>query len=146
MAQHSLSELETRALELIKKSEGILQSDLWKMLGLDSREGSRLVLRLVKKGLVRREQVTVKGRRTYKLYAIEARQRKVSLVVDLSTALEVPCLTCPWFHECGPSNFRDPRTCPILDIWLKKKVREQELRESNNVGRNSEQRATAALQ
>ncbi len=119
-----LSSLEKKALDLIRKSEGILQSDLWKTLGLDSREGSRLVLRLLKKGLIRREQVMIRGRRTYKLYIVKPRQSTGKLLIDVSTLLEIPCSTCRWFNNCGPNNFQDPRTCRILDTWLRDKALE----------------------
>ncbi len=122
MPKHQLSELEKKALELIKNRDGILQSELWKTLGLDSREGSRLVLRLVKKGLVKREQVSVNGRRTYKLHTVEERAKRVSLLIDLSTAIQIPCTTCPFFDECGPRNFHDPSTCMLLEIWLHREV------------------------
>ena len=118
MAHASLSEMEKKALNLIKKEPGILQSTLWRRLKLDSREGSRLVLRLVRKGLVRREQVSINGRRTYKLYPIEGRPSTQRLVVDIGIALGIPCTTCPHFKECGSHEFYDPTTCPILDGWL----------------------------
>jgi DNA-binding Lrp family transcriptional regulator len=127
VASKHLSDLEKQALELIRKTEGILQSDLWKKMKLDSREGSRLVLRLVKKGLVRREQVTVNGRRTYKLFAVQERPRKVDLLIDVSTALKVPCMTCPFFHECRPNDFHNPASCPILDIWLQREIQKRRL-------------------
>lgn len=120
-----ISELEKKALELIENSEGgVLQSDLWKMLGLDSREGSRLVLRLVKKGLVKREQVSVKGRRTYKLTLAKTVAEPVTIKIDISSILDIPCTTCPYINECGPKNFHDPATCPFLEAWISYKLRE----------------------
>ncbi len=124
-----VSEMEKKALDLISGSEnGVLQSDLWKMLGLDSREGSRLVLRLVKKGLVKREQVTVKGRRTYRLTIAKTAKEPVSVKIDISSILDIPCTTCPFINECGPRNFHDPRVCPMLDRWLQHKIRGLNLR------------------
>ena len=114
-----ISELEKKALEIIENSEGgVLQSDLWKMLGLDSREGSRLVLRLVKKGLVKREQVSVRGRRTYKLTPAKTVAEPVTVKIDISNILDIPCTTCPHINECGPRNFYDPATCPLLEAWI----------------------------
>jgi DNA-binding Lrp family transcriptional regulator len=118
VVSQNLSKLEKEALELIRKEKGILQSTLWKRLGLDSREGSRLVLRLVKKGLVRREQVSVNGRRTYKLFPVEGRSETSRLLIDLTHALKIPCTTCPYFQYCGSYEQFDPQTCPILDRWL----------------------------
>lgn len=118
-----MEDLEKSALSLIKKNkEGLLQSDLWKMLGLDSREGSRLVLRLTKKGLIRREQVMVNGRRTYRLFLVESDSGGKSIIVDLSNVLDIPCTTCPYIESCGPGNFYDPATCPLMDSWLEGKL------------------------
>jgi len=119
-----ISELEKKALKLIEESsDGILQSDLWKMMNLDSREGSRLVLRLVKKGLVKREQVIVNGRRTYRLTLAKTTSEPVSVKIDISSILDIPCTTCPFINDCGPRNFHDPRLCPLLDRWLRAKTR-----------------------
>lgn len=117
----SLSDLEKKALDIIRNSrEGVLQSDLWKMLGLDSREGSRLVLRLAKKGLIRREQVSINGRRTYKLTAVEVLEEQITIKINISSILDIPCATCPFIAECTRRNFHDPATCPFLDSWLER--------------------------
>ncbi|MEB3779934.1 MAG: MarR family transcriptional regulator [Desulfurococcales archaeon] len=113
-----MSNLEKEALNLIKNSNGILQSELVKELGLDSREGSRLVLRLTKKGLIRREQVSVNGRRTYRLLPVESKPQKASIKINITTILDIPCTTCPYIDQCGPGNFYDPATCPLMDRWL----------------------------
>jgi len=119
-----ISELEKKALEIIETKEGgVLQSDLWKMLGLDSREGSRLVLRLVKKGLVKREQVSVNGRRTYKLTPAKMAAEPVTVKINIASILDIPCTTCPQISECGPKNFYDPATCPLLEAWIARKLR-----------------------
>jgi len=55
VTEEGADELEKKAMELLRQSkDGVLQSDLWKSLKISSREGSRLVLRLMRKGLVRR--------------------------------------------------------------------------------------------
>ncbi|MCE4624360.1 MAG: Lrp/AsnC family transcriptional regulator [Desulfurococcales archaeon] len=131
MAHPNLSSLEKKALELIKRKKGILQSELWKTLKLDSREGSRLVLRLQRKGLIRREQVSVNGRRTYKLYPVELRPQDKQLLVDIGYALIVPCTTCPYFQACGNTPPLEPTSCPILDRWLDYMAKKRE------AGRNS---------
>lgn len=118
-----IGELEKKALEIIETQEGgVLQSDLWKMLGLDSREGSRLVLRLVKKGLIKREQVSVNGRRTYKLTPAKMAAEPVTVKINIASILDIPCTTCPHLSECGPKNFYDPATCPLLEAWLARKL------------------------
>ncbi len=119
----TLSELEQKALEIIKSrgEEGIYQHELWKLLGIDSREGSRLALRLYKKGLIRREPAVHRGHRTYRLYLAkpgEVTVKTVELDVSLNVALEVPCFTCPFLNECYNGGFHDPRRCPRLTAWL----------------------------
>jgi len=118
------SDILERAYEIIKNSDdGVLQSELWKMLGLDSREGSRLVMKLVKRGLVTREQVLVNGRRTYKLRAVQVSEEKIAVKINIGSILDIPCTTCPHIGECARNSFRDPATCPELDAWLEKRIR-----------------------
>ncbi len=67
-----LSPDEERAYELITSRDGVLQSELWKALDATSRKGSRLAMALEEKGLIRREQTTSNGQRTYLLTPTEA--------------------------------------------------------------------------
>jgi len=46
----SLSEIEERALKMVREAGEALQCDLWKALNVSSREGSRITLRLERKG------------------------------------------------------------------------------------------------
>ncbi len=116
--------LEEKAIKLINTAgkEGILQQELWKKLEIDSREGSKLVLRLIKKGLVKKEAVTVDGKRTYKLYS---KKKPVDTIVDLRTLIEIPCFTCRFFKECGPGGVWNPVNCTILEEWLEEKYRKK---------------------
>lgn len=117
-----LASYEDKAIELIKKNGGvIIQSDLWKKLKLDSREGSRLVMRLVKKGLVKREEITVNGRKTYKLYLTKSNNEgNFSLKVSLASILDIPCATCPVIDQCGLGYFYEPSSCVLMDSWVSK--------------------------
>jgi len=60
-----LSEEERAALELVRETGGIHQSDLWKELGLSSRQGSRVVESLSEAGLVDRSDAVYEGHTTY---------------------------------------------------------------------------------
>jgi DNA-binding MarR family transcriptional regulator len=62
-----LSEDERRGLELVRETGGIYQSDFWKELDVSSRKGSRIVDSLIEKDLIRREEATYQGNRTYHL-------------------------------------------------------------------------------
>lgn len=60
------SELLDKALVLISsKAEGILQSELRKILDIDSSKCSRIVSKLEKQGHISRERFTLGGSRTY---------------------------------------------------------------------------------
>jgi predicted transcriptional regulator len=54
-----------RALKLIGSDGGVLQSELRFMLGVDSKKCSRIVINLERKGLIKRDKVSAKGKRTY---------------------------------------------------------------------------------
>ncbi len=124
-SRKAVDELEARALEIIRSrgDEGIYQHELWKALGLDSREGSRLALRLLKKGLIVREPAVHKGRRTYKLYLAKKVKQPAKLSVKIGSALEIPCFTCKNLEKCHNGGFYDPTNCPILAAWLAAKIR-----------------------
>ncbi|MGC9112305.1 helix-turn-helix transcriptional regulator [Acidilobus sp.] len=123
MSDKENGDLEERAIDILRQyKDGIFQSELWKTLGISSREGSRLVLRLIRRGVVRREEVTVNGRRTYKLYAVKAGAPTFSIKVDVSSILDIPCAACPRLNECGAGGYYDPSTCPLLEAWLKKEI------------------------
>jgi len=117
-----LASYEDIALKLIKEKGGyILQKDLWKELKLDSREGSRLVARLVKRGLVRREEVTINGRKTFKLILVrDNNSNTLSVKISLRSVLSIPCTTCPIIDKCGVGNFYEPSTCALMDSWVYK--------------------------
>ena len=61
------------ALEYIKSHpEGALQSDLWKVLKIDSRKCSRIVAKLLKDNIITRAVESVDGIRTYRLFCLMA--------------------------------------------------------------------------
>lgn len=99
------------ALEYIKSCEdGVLQSDLWKCLDIDSRKCSRIVSKLLKEDLITREPESVDGVRTYRLryvgvVAPSGRFRRL-LVRDIFE----PCAGC--INECVPEH------CPELSEWI----------------------------
>jgi len=54
-----LSALQERALDLIgSRSDGLRQSELWRLLCIDSSKCSKVVSRMETAGLIRRERVT----------------------------------------------------------------------------------------
>lgn len=98
-------------------SEGVLQSDVWKDLKLSSRDGSRLVIRLEKRGMIRREKVLEDGRWTYKLIP----QR---MPVQIRSIEQAPCITCPYESKCSLTGVVSPLSCPWIAEWVVKEHRE----------------------
>ncbi|MAH21781.1 MAG: transcriptional regulator [Thaumarchaeota archaeon] len=90
---------------------GILQSGLWKALNLTSRDGSRLALRLEKRGMVRREKVLDEGRWTYKL-------TPARLPVQVKAIEDAPCLTCPVENQCSVVGTISSSSCTLISDWV----------------------------
>jgi len=90
---------------------GILQSELWKRLNADSREGSRAVLRLEKKGLIERKRELHGGRWTFRVLS----KRKLSRIDSIAN---VPCAFCEEESKCGQSGIVVPGKCVKLTMWL----------------------------
>ena len=70
MSTADLDELsgdERRALELVRETGGIYQSDFWKELDVSSRKGSRLAESLEEQELIQREEAVYQGHNTYLL-------------------------------------------------------------------------------
>ena len=90
-------------LKLIQsKPEGILQSELWKELGVDSRKCSRIVKKLEESGLIDRVDFKKDGIKTYLL---RARQQLVNPAELLAGDELIPCIGCELecvVEECHP--------------------------------------------
>ncbi|MDD1722397.1 MAG: Lrp/AsnC family transcriptional regulator [Methanothrix sp.] len=98
------------ALEYIKlHPEGALQSDLWKVLKIDSRKCSRIVAKLLKDNLISREIESADGIRTYRLFcASKPRCRRFDSLLALDSF--EPCAGC--IDECIPEH------CSKLSEWI----------------------------
>jgi len=92
--------------------KGVLQSDLWKRLGWDGREGSRQVRRLERKGFIKRVRELRSGKWTYRIFPI----RRFSSVDSI---IKVPCAGCDedLSGKC-PNNTLTPENCQKLTKWL----------------------------
>lgn len=98
-------------------AEGVLQSIVWKDLNLSSRDGSRLVIRLERRGMIRREKVLEEGRWTYKLTPLR-------MPVQIKSIEAVPCITCPYEAKCSLTGVVSPLSCPWITEWVTKEYRE----------------------
>ena len=97
--------------------EGVLQSELWKELTLTSRDGSRLAIRLERRGMIRRDKLLEEGRWTYKLTALR-------MPVHIESIEDAPCITCPYENKCSPTGIVSPLSCPWLLEWVTKEYSE----------------------
>lgn len=107
------NDLERKALSLVFEagSEGLLQSDMWKGLGVTSREGSRLALKFEEKGAIERRKVLHNGRWTYKLFS----QTKL---VTIESIKDCPCIVCEGLDKCFDGGQMSPLNCQLLTLWM----------------------------
>ncbi len=104
--------LEDQAIKILLENEGgILQSELWHRLGVSSRVGSRLAIKLEKKGYVRRERVLGGDRWTLRLIPLIKR-------FDPSPLFGAPCPLCPFNPNCGPDQSVSPVGCTLIEDWV----------------------------
>ncbi len=105
--------LEGKVLNIIMRSkDGIVQTDLYRMLNISNREGSRICLKLESWGLIKREKVLHKERWTYKLYST----RRVPKIDSLKGS---PCFACQYFNKgCASGSVVSPERCELLDKWI----------------------------
>ena len=115
------SSVEQRALRFIYNAgdEGLLQSELWKLLGVSSREGSRLAKKFEEKGRIIREKVLNEGRWTYKLI-------NKTEPVTLNSVKGCPCLICSEVEKCFRGGTKDPVYCQLLTAWIDPRIEIEE--------------------
>ena len=102
-------DLDELTLNTIRKyKEGVFQSKLWKEMDIDSRKCSRIVTKLVKAGLVIRENAVSNGARTYLLKVAE--DTKSSYDNLLAGDMFSPCAGCR--DACQPEY------CDKLSDWV----------------------------
>ena len=103
-----MADLQERALKLIQsKPEGVLQSELWKLLKVDSRKCSRIVKKLLDSGAVERIEFKGDGIKTYTLRAVK---KDITPKLVLAGAELVPCICCD--RECVVTS------CNLLLDWM----------------------------
>jgi predicted DNA-binding transcriptional regulator len=110
--EDELLDFTSRVYKLVVEhgDEGVLQSELWKTLSLTSRDGSRLAIRLEKRGMIKREKVLEGGRWTYKLSPLR-------LPAKIKSIEESPCITCPEELKCSVDSVISPHICFYIAEW-----------------------------
>jgi DNA-binding Lrp family transcriptional regulator len=103
-----MADIAEQALRIIQSSrDGVLQSELWKDLGVDSRKCSRIVKKLLDSGLIERIEFKGEGIKTYTLRAVK-KSMKPSLI--LAGGELIPCICCD--RECVITS------CNLLLDWM----------------------------
>jgi predicted DNA-binding transcriptional regulator len=116
--EEELVDLTSRVYKLVveRGRDGVLQSEIWKELGLTSRDGSRLAIRLERRGLIGRVKVLEEGRWTYKLTPLR-------FPTDMASIEKVPCMTCAFESKCAPDGQISPYVCPWIGPWVVEEAR-----------------------
>jgi hypothetical protein len=96
--------------------DGVLQSEIWKELGLTSRDGSRLAIRLERRGLIGRVKVLEEGRWTYKLTPLR-------FPTDMTSIEKAPCIICQYESKCSIDGEVSPYICPWIGPWVIEEAR-----------------------
>ncbi len=116
--EEELVDLTSRVYKLVveRGRDGVLQSEIWKELGLTSRDGSRLAIRLERRGLIGRVKVLEEGRWTYKLTPLR-------FPTDMASIEKVPCMTCQYEPKCSADGEVNPYICPWIGPWVIEEAR-----------------------
>lgn len=113
MQPSKTSKLEEKALKLLLKygDKGLLQSELWHKLGVTSRDGSRIAIKLEKRGLIKRVKEFANDRWT---------RRLVPLVkpFNVSVLKGSPCPSCIYSNNCGADQTYSPTNCVLIENWM----------------------------
>ena len=105
-----MSDHEVAALANIRANpEGVLQSELWKDLGVDSRMCSRVLKKLEDGGYIEREECRRDGIRTY-LVKIARKEDVIDPMLLMAGETIVPCVACE--EECNVEH------CKMLEDWV----------------------------
>jgi predicted DNA-binding transcriptional regulator len=111
--EEELVDLTSRVYKLVveRGRDGVLQSEIWKELGLTSRDGSRLAIRLERRGLIGRVKVLEEGRWTYKLTPLR-------FPTDMTSIEKAPCIICQYESKCSIDGEISPYVCPWIGPWV----------------------------
>jgi len=111
-----MDKIAEKALEIIREAgnKGVVQSELWKKLGIDSKRGSRLVQRFLIENRIVRRSIVVGGRKTFLILPVV----RVVEIVNIEPLSDIPCFTCKEIDVCG-GHMINPIGCMIFSDWLR---------------------------
>ena len=91
--------------------EGILQMEMWKTLGVCSREASRIALKLLERGSIERLKELHEGRWTYRLFS-------TMKPATMDSIRDCPCVACCDIDRCATGTWVSPILCKKLTYWI----------------------------
>jgi len=106
-------DLDKRAFQLILEAgdEGILQSEMWRRLGISDKYGSKIARGLEEKGVITRQRELHEGRWTYRLISLKK-------PITVNSIIDCPCMICDEMDKCFPGGHINPNLCIILTQWI----------------------------
>ncbi len=111
----NIAEIEQKLYEIIKKNKvGIERRELWKISKIKSEDGTKALIRLLKKGSILQMEKYVNGKKVYILKAPSA----ILKILPLESIYDVPCLPCGDFNNCSELGSLNPTNCVKLNNWL----------------------------
>jgi len=118
-----MSETDEDAFRIVASSpEGVLQSELWKMLGVDSRKCSRIVKKLLDSNRVERIEYRQDGIKTFRLIARKGPADPFCLMAGDEL---IPCIACE--KDCVVDGCND-----LLDWMYQLAISDAEKTETNS--------------
>lgn len=117
--EKSEAELLNLAVELLRKygDEGVPQDKFIEELGIDSKEAIKLFSKLSKKGILKKENRKINGKKVTYLRLLES---GLKIPISLELLSKIPCFRCRYLLVCKPGSNPNPSDCSILDDWLEK--------------------------
>jgi len=106
-------DLDKRAFQLILEAgdEGVLQSEMWRRLGISDKYGSKIASGLEEKGAIKRQRELHESRWTYRLISLKK-------PITVNSIIDCPCMTCDEMDKCFPRGHINPNLCIILTQWI----------------------------
>lgn len=132
-----MEELEEKLIKLLQSSvdRSLLQSDIWKSINSNSREVSRALSRMEKKGVVKREPYTKESHKTYRVTLIKKEPK-----VQIADVVWCSCFTCPDLSRCGSGQPISPENCVKLTMSLRNEFIKYQKAEELKKASSSEKR------
>lgn len=106
--------IKNKIIQLVNSKEnGISQKELWKVLKIDSKRGTKILLRLIKEGKIYRFKTRINGKL---VYVLKIPKRLVILPIELVS--DIVCFPCSDMNICSEEKPLNPITCQKLSKWL----------------------------